>query len=145
MEMVLPPLVLNPAQCCGERSGSSVWTCDIPVPDTVSVCAASWPPLLLGSVGSSPSALTTTPAFLSWELTGFHSAPKWTIAKTVSFLWTSISWKSPFSVLIYLFQLFLTEFVLSLLRFKETIQFLLLLTLNVLLKLLFIVAECFCL
>lgn len=24
MESVLPPLVLNPAQCCGERSGSSV-------------------------------------------------------------------------------------------------------------------------
>lgn len=45
----------------------------------------------------------------------------------------------------YLFELFLTKFVLSLLRFKETVELFLLLTLNMLLELLLIIAKCFCL
>lgn len=45
----------------------------------------------------------------------------------------------------YLFELFLAKFVLSLLRFKETVELFLLLTLNMLLELLLIIAKCFCL
>lgn len=45
----------------------------------------------------------------------------------------------------YLFELFFAQFVLSLLGFQETVELFLLLTLNVVLELLFIIAECFCL
>lgn len=46
---------------------------------------------------------------------------------------------------IYFFQLLLAQFVLSLLRLQETVEFFLLLTLDVLLELLLIIAKCFCL
>lgn len=46
---------------------------------------------------------------------------------------------------LYFFQLLLAKFVLSLLRLEETVEFFLLLTLDVLLELLLIIAKCFCL
>lgn len=69
------PLADAAVQFCGEPSGSFFWTGDTPGPGTASVCAGGWPLPLLGGSGSSPSAWTATPAFLSWALTGFRSAP----------------------------------------------------------------------